>query len=436
MKPIRYYIIITFICIICLCCSREWSNPWDDSSNNVNLRNVPSVTTSNVTNITENSAISGGQVSSENYSIITNRGICLSKNQNPTIDDVVIYKGTGLGTLNCDLINLNSGTTYYVRAFAINSIGIGYGNEIKFTTAIPPKLTVTTNSVSAIAMTTAICGGNVTMAGKTSVIQRGVCWNTAQNPTINNIKTTDSLGLGKFTSRIYGLIENTNYFVRSYAINSNDTAYGNEISFTTKPLHPLSISDFDGNVYKTVTIGTQIWMAENLKVSHYNNGDLITQTLDTITWQNQANIIGERTILSTESSYLSTYGYLYNWLVVADSRNVCPIDWHIPSKDEWNLLINYLGGNNSITCNSLKEVGTTHWLSPNGGNNLSGFNALPGGRFPVNADVNIGLNNAGSWWSNTSIDLSTAWGYTIGQSWISEYKDIKDNGFSIRCIKN
>ncbi len=200
-----------------------------------------------------------------------------------------------------------------------------------------------------------------------------------------------------------------------------------------------TITDIDGNVYNTIVIGTQTWMKENLKVTHFRNGDEILEILDSAQWANQTWNIGLSTILTSDPSYVSTYGRLYNWNVVIDYRNVCPVGWHVPSKDEWTTLIDFLGGNNQGTVDKLKEAGTIHWLDPNTGNNESGFTALPGGRFPIYPQYQfLWINASGSWWSTTAIDDSTAWGYSIIVNFdhVSEWQDSKDQGFSIRCVKD
>jgi uncharacterized protein (TIGR02145 family) len=140
--------------------------------------------------------------------------------------------GTGTGQFTSNLTGLTPNTLYYVRAYAINSVGTAYGNDNSFTTGatIP---TVTTTSVSNITQTTATSGGNVTSDGGSSVTARGVCWSTSPNPTLLNSHTSNGTGTGQFTSNLTGLTPNTPYYVRAYATNSIGTAYGNDNSFTT-----------------------------------------------------------------------------------------------------------------------------------------------------------------------------------------------------------
>jgi hypothetical protein len=134
---------------------------------------------------------------------------------------------------------------------------------------------LTTSNVTNINSTSATCGGNITSIGGGTITARGVCWSTTQNPTVVNSKTSDGSGTGSFTSNLLGLSPATPYYVRAYATNSVDTGYGAQATFITLPAIPGTVTDYDGNVYHTVTIETQVWLAENMKVTHYRNGDPI-----------------------------------------------------------------------------------------------------------------------------------------------------------------
>lgn len=140
---------------------------------------------------------------------------------------------------------------------------------------------------------------------------------------------------------------------------------------------PPTVTDYDGNVYQTVLIGDQCWMMENLKVTHYRNGDPIPHVTDGVTWGNLTS--GAYCNYNNDEGNVATYGRLYNWYAVDDSRNIAPAGWHVPSDAEWQTLVDYLGGD-AVAGGKMKEAGTTHWASPNtGATNESGFTALPGG---------------------------------------------------------
>jgi hypothetical protein len=196
---------------------------------------VPSISTHQASNLTDNSAVSGGTVSSDGGSSVTQRGVCFSISQNPTLNNAVIYNGTGIGSFTSSISGLTPNTTYYVKAFASNAIGTAYGNQISFATenevsSIP---TLTTYIATGITANSAFSGGNVTYDGGSSVVQRGVCWNTNPNPTISDNTTDNGTGIGAFTSTIPNLNGNTTYYVRAYATNDAGTAYGNQVTFTT-----------------------------------------------------------------------------------------------------------------------------------------------------------------------------------------------------------
>ena len=328
---------------------------------------------------------------------------------------------------------MTCGTTYYVRAYAINSAGTAYGSQVSFSTSqCPVNLpTVTTSSVTNIGQTSATSGGNVTSDGGATVTARGVCWSTSANPTTADSKTIDGSGTGSFTSSLNGLVPNTTYYVRAYATNSVGTAYGNQESFTTAG----TVIDIDGNVYNTVTIGSQVWMAENLKTTKYNDGTAIPLVTDSTSWSNLTTP-GYCWYNNDEAGYKNVYGALYNWFTV-NTGKLCPIGWHVPTDAEWTTLTDYLGGE-SVAGGKLKETGTTHWLSPNtGATNETGFTALPGGYRAGSGYFNH-VGSYGHWWSATEGSAGNAWGRYVGYDNSNVYglSDSKQAGFSVRCVKD
>lgn len=194
----------------------------------------PSVVTVEVDNITMNSASVEGNVTNDGGSFVSERGICYSIFENPTVSDSVRYAGTGIGRFTCVLSNLTNATTYYVRAFAINNEGTSYGDVLTFRTVEHPMLpTVSTDEVSDITINTAVCGGNVLSDGFAEITERGICYATHEEPTVFDYKVAGGAGLGLFQCRMSGLQTLTTYHVRAYAKNSEGYAYGNEVTFVT-----------------------------------------------------------------------------------------------------------------------------------------------------------------------------------------------------------
>jgi len=195
-----------------------------------------------------------------------------------------------------------------------------------------------------------------------------------------------------------------------------------------------SITDIDGNTYKTVTIGTQTWMAENLKVTKYNDGIAIPNVTDNTAWRELTT--GALCDYDNTPSNSETYGKLYNWHAV-NTGKLCPTGWHVPSDAEWTELTDYLGGT-SVAGGKLKETGTTHWASPNtGATNETGFTALPGG-YRVSSGSFYYIGNYGYWWSATEYGANSAWYRYVyyGNSYVNRYYNNKELGFSVRCLRD
>jgi len=200
------------------------------------------------------------------------------------------------------------------------------------------------------------------------------------------------------------------------------------------PTSTTTVTDIDGNVYHTITIGTQVWLVENLKTKKYRDGTSITLVTDSLAW---SKLTTEAYCnYNNDSNMAITYGRLYNWYAINDNRNIAPIGWHVASDVEWLTLINYLGGE-SVAGGKLKEAGTTHWLTPNiGATNTTGFTALPGGY--RNSGVFENKGYYGYWWSSTEYSARDAWCRTMDycNSNANSYDLPKDLGFSVRCVKD
>ncbi|NLP10593.1 hypothetical protein GX408_09390 [bacterium] len=198
-----------------------------------------------------------------------------------------------------------------------------------------------------------------------------------------------------------------------------------------------TVSDVDGNNYRTVKIGTQWWMAENLKVKHYRNGEAIPIISDSAAWKNLTT-----GACCSYNNGINTFGLLYNWFATADSRKIAPEGWHVPSRLEWDTMAEFLGGS-SVAGGKMKEMGTLNWKSPNAGaTNVSGFNALPygnrGNGYSHWDYCNFGTH--ANFWSLTEFPNNNKWGYFCAMEFSTPelifYQLDKKMGFSIRCVKD
>lgn len=369
---------------------------------------LPTLNTNSVSDVTDNSATSGGNVTSDGGAVVSHRGVCYSTNHNPTISDPRTTDGTGIGAFTSHLLGLSENTTYYVRAYASNSVGTAYGEEVYFTTHntvhLPSVITATVFDVEEFTVT---CGGEITDDGGSNVTARGICWDTTATPDINGNHTNEGVGNGEFTSILTGLTAATQYYARAYATNSEGTAYGNVICFSTANPNDgqsctisTTVTDFDGNVYNTVQIGNQCWMRDNLRSVHFPNGQLISWGAPYHSYTNPFYYVPGGSFDNVPS-----YGFLYNWSAVmhgANSSNnnpsgvqgICPNGWHVPSLAERIQMTDYIRSRNAFLCDNNStyiakalasttgwDVGTNACAIGNNQsiNNATGFSARPAG---------------------------------------------------------
>ena len=305
----------------------------------------------------------------------------------------------------------------------------------------PPSIPVLTSAqVSNITQTTATCGGTITSDGGAPVTLRGICLSRTTGFEKFDIITADGTGTGTFSCEVSELTPDSSYFIRAFATNNQGTAYGDPRSFKTLKVVADSVTDIDGNVYHVVTIGTQLWLRENLRVTRYRNEDQIPNVTGGEGWKNLttgAYCVYDNLIINS-----STYGNLYNWHALIDSRGLCPAGWHIPSDAEWDTLGTFLGGVD-IAGGHLKSTGTLEggtglWFIPNtGATNSSGFTGLPGG-YRINYGNYYSLNNVGYFWSSSDTTNNNAWNYVLdaNNEALTRNFNFKTNGFSIRCCKD
>lgn len=230
----------------------------------------PTLNTTAVTNITANSAISGGTIVTNGNAPITQSGVCYSTSSNPNITNNQTIDGTTTGTYISKLTGLKPGTTYYVKAYATNLAGPGYGPETKFTTLAIEKPTLSTTTVNNVTAYDASAGSSILSNGNDAIQQSGVCYSTSPNPTVSNSRTTDGSTSGSFTSQLSGLTPGTTYYVRAYATNAAGPGYASETSFTTSTISVPNVSTILSTYgYNTAIVSGTI---------NSNGGSSITQS--------------------------------------------------------------------------------------------------------------------------------------------------------------
>lgn len=441
---------------------------------------LPEVQTISVTNIGTRTATINAKVKKSGFSSIVSslhdsqqtwysaRGACWSTNPNPTISDNYWMTSGSNGTYyvspldstpykvnvggysysssyvsepNDHIDSLLMNTTYYVRAFAYNSAGIGYGNQISFTTqnGVPSLPTIGGDSsiiteIQLSSTSVKIINCNVYDNGG-AVTTKGVVYSTNPNPTLANSFASAGTGTGNFEVSLTGLSPNIIYYYKVYATNSAGTVYGSQHAFT--------ISTSNG-----ITIASRAWSTINLSVGIDRYGQPIPKITDSTEW---ANATGPAWCWykNDSATYASTYGRLYNGLAMLSVLK--PIGWRVPNLEDYNSLLyafdpSYDGNLMSyIAGGALKEAGTSHWRNPNAGaSNISGFTALPGGyREGMAGSFNeIGYN--GSFWGCVNSNLGGYNSYFLSLSNSNSYASIyfvynsvyNSPGYSIRLVKD
>ena len=402
---------------------------------------VATLATTSIGSITSTDASSGGNITFDGGEI-TARGVVWSTSTGPTVSlSTKTTDGTGTGSFTSTISGLSATTTYYVRAYATNSAGTAYGNEVTFTTCTlntagspssSPSLTVNTALTNITISTTGATG-----IGTYSGLPAGVTASWSNNViTISGTPTAT----GSFTYTIP-------LTVGCGSVNATGT-----ITVTVFSCGSNSVSDIDVNTYNTVSIGNQCWMSGNLKTSRYRNGELIPIVTDYNRWRDLRT--GGRSWQNNDSmNYENPYGNFYNWYAVADSRGLCPTGWHVPTDSDWNKLVRFIDSNADTSSNSsndvrqsltaggkMKSTGSDYWNTINIGNstNETGFSALPGGfRSDLGSFSNLGC--CAFFWSATEYTNDIAWFRVLFDSNIYVHRgryDYKRIGASVRCLKD
>ena len=318
---------------------------------------------------------------------------------------------------------------------------------------------VTTDPVSHISRTSVRLNGSVINEGKDSVIAYGFCWSNKTQPTFDDSKVSPySMTNGVLNAEISILSPGTTYYVRTYALTAENKYYGNQESFTTKSATPSTtfnpdltyqtVSDIDGNNYKTIKIGTQEWLAENLKTTRLNDGTAIPLVSDDYLWSH-LNTPCYCWYNNDGAVFKNIYGGYYNWYAV-NSGKLCPAGWHVPDEDDWGVFKLFLGMTpeqvnssnfpETTAGNKIKETGTFNWVEESiTATNESGFTALPGGSRGAGADFG-GEGGGGGWWSasqRTQYPFPFSHWVVSFAGWIFKSDMLSQNyGLNVRCIKN
>jgi len=404
---------------------------------------APTLITTAVSSINISSALTSSLVSYSGGAEIIEKGVCWSISGMPTISSDTTMQGAGSVAYNSNLTDLTSNELYYVRSYATNTAGTGFGNELSFTTLANVSATVQGLDLYA-APASFSTGGTVDVGGGESVTERGVVYGSSANPTkANSFVAASTAGTGSFSVTISGLAAGKVYY-RAYAVNAGGISYGPEYS-TNVYGAGTGVTDYDGNTYGSVIIGSQEWMTSNLEVTHYSDGTAIPLVTDNNAWGNLGYDNPDKGYCwynNDTAINKDLYGALYTYVAATNGNNsganvqgVCPTGWHLPSDAEWTALTNALGG--SIVAGG-KLKATSGWNSGGNGTDIIGFAALPGGFREL---IDGSFKNAGSyanWWSSNEYDASRSWKRNMRYNNAELYSvvNFKSNGFSVRCLRN
>lgn len=409
---------------------------------------TPTVVTTPILNTTSTMAPGGGEVLSDGGAPVTSRGVCWNTAGTPVYPtDSNRLSGTGLGVFSVDLTNLTPSTQYYARAFAVNSVGTGYGQQEEFVTQAASLPTVVIDSVGFnVGHHIVPCFGTVITDGGAPLTGKGFYLDTIAyaSPALASGPVNPPGGPGPFNRvtflynvqtppGIRGELNGRNLFAWAYAVNGVGVA----TSPTAIPVK-TKVYDTDSNMYNWTTIGTQDWLTENLRTTRYCNGNNITQIASPAGWAAAAG--GAWSHYDNQAVNDTIYGKLYNGLAAADARNACPCGWRVPTDADWTTLENFVGGPTQAG-GALKQTGTALWNAPNtGATNAQGFNGRPGGyRTNTSSGGFVNVQQDAYWWSQTQptgTPLDLFYRKAIYNSAALERNpNNRLFGFSVRCMR-
>jgi len=388
-------------------------------------------------------------------------GFCWSETSLPEVSDnfKTSTNPDAEGMFSAEITGLSAGTNYYIRAYLLKDDTTYSEDQQSFTTRQFKEPTIEIDRIEKKWYDRALVWVNLTDDGGRPVVKTGICWSGQPGP---DMKDTVILGNGSesFSCVIKGLLADTKYYVRAFALNAEDTAFSKKDSvFTTHSGRGTGfVTDVRGNEYNTVRLGNQWWMAENMKADKYPDNSDITPAQNTSEWINLTVSSKAFCYYDKSSANRDIYGALYTWAGAMKGINssaanpsgiqgVCPDEWHIPSDAEWKELEIYLGMSPAEANNEgdrgtdqggqLKEKGTVHWMSNFGATDSTLFTALPGGWRENGTGAFGTIRYDCYFWTATQSNSNEAWIRNLHDNLtkIGRTAEPKNAGYSVRCVK-
>jgi uncharacterized protein (TIGR02145 family) len=390
---------------------------------------MPQISMSALPYVTINSAEVSVQLTQLKASSFTT-GICWSKIAMPTIQNSTLqisvrnsYDAVPQSTVyGVTVNNLDESTTYYARAFATNSLGIVYSNQVTWTTVTPTQ-PIVTFSVQSVGFSSAVCDVEVDNQGGFQINSTGICWSEGSMPTTAGSKLEQSQ-IASTPFNIENLNANTFYYIRAYVVTDKKTYYSaiQRMVLTYKDV----VTDIDGNEYYTIEIGGQEWMASNLRASSFNDGTPMPNVINYNQWANNSNnYVPMYCYYGDNSVYNSTYGKLYP-RYVAHSANLAPAGWHVATIDDWQNVFNVVNSISDLCINN------GAWGQSMDLTNLYNFSLYPAG---YRENGYGGSGTASRFWAlpgSSSNNAVTFESYNLKTiTWLPQYE-----GLSVRCVKD